>query len=88
MSERRLLHGDGKAERFHRALEAPALIGIEACGNSEWLIELAERLGHVVARVTKCSGTQPSWINTPVLTHRPGSALLENAFVLIEGHPS
>ncbi|MHB8304211.1 MAG: hypothetical protein ACYDC6_15590 [Acidobacteriaceae bacterium] len=29
-------------------LEAPALVGIEACGNSQWLIELVERLGHVV----------------------------------------
>jgi len=46
--ERKLLNGDGEAERFYRALEAAALIGIEACGNSQWFIELAERLGHVV----------------------------------------
>ena len=46
--ERKLLHEDGQAERFYGELEAPALIGIEACGNSQWFIELAERAGHVV----------------------------------------
>jgi transposase len=29
-------------------LGSPALIGIEACGNSQWFIELLERLGHLV----------------------------------------
>jgi transposase len=48
VEERKLWHGDGEAERFYRELEAPALVGIEACGNSQWLIELVERLGHVV----------------------------------------
>jgi transposase len=48
MSEQKLLHGDGEAERFYGELESPALVGIEACGNSQWLIELVERLGHVV----------------------------------------
>ncbi len=47
MTERKLIHGDGEAERFYGALEAPALIGIEACG-SQWFIELLERLGHQV----------------------------------------
>lgn len=46
--ERKLLNGDGEAERFYQGLEAPALIGIEACGNSQWFIELAERVGHLV----------------------------------------
>jgi hypothetical protein len=48
VEERKLLHSDGAAERFYRELEAPALVGIEACGNSQWFIELAEGLGHVV----------------------------------------
>jgi transposase len=48
VEERKLLHGDGEAERSYRELEAPALIGIEACGNSQWFIDLAEGLGHVV----------------------------------------
>lgn len=48
LSDLELVNGDGEAERFHRGLEAPAWIGIEACGNSRWFIELAEGLGHVV----------------------------------------
>ena len=48
VSEQKLLNGEGEAERFYRGLEAPALIGIEACGNSQWFIELLERLGHQV----------------------------------------
>jgi transposase len=48
LRERKLVNGDGEAERFYRSLEAPALIGIEACGNSQWLLDLVERLGHEV----------------------------------------
>jgi transposase len=48
LAELKLVNGDGEAERFYRALEAPALVGIEACGNSQWFIDLLERLGHLV----------------------------------------
>jgi transposase len=48
VEEHKLVNGDGEAERFYRKLESPALIGIEACGNSQWFIELAEQLGHLV----------------------------------------
>jgi len=48
IAELKLVNGDGEAERFYGALEAPALVGIEACGNSQWFIELLERLGHEV----------------------------------------
>ena len=48
VSELKLSHQDGHAERFYRELEAPALIGIEAVGNSQWFVDLAERLGHQV----------------------------------------
>jgi hypothetical protein len=48
IAELKLSNGNGEAERFYRELEAPALIGIEACGNSQWFIELAEQLGHLV----------------------------------------
>jgi transposase len=47
-TERKLMNGDGEAERFYREMEAPALVGIEACGNSQWCIDLLERLGHEV----------------------------------------
>ncbi|HUX46075.1 MAG TPA: hypothetical protein VMV57_15110 [Terracidiphilus sp.] len=48
ISEWKLSNGDGEAERFYRELEAPALVGVEACGNSQWFLELLERLGHQV----------------------------------------
>jgi transposase len=48
VSERKLVNGDGEAERFYRSLPTPALVGIEACGNSQWLIDLLRQLGHEV----------------------------------------
>jgi transposase len=48
IGEHRLMNGDGEAERFYRDLPAPATIGLEACGNSQWLVDLLERLGHEV----------------------------------------
>lgn len=48
VSERKLVHGDGEAERFYASLPVPSLIGIEACGNSQWFIDLLQRLGHEV----------------------------------------
>jgi transposase len=48
VGERELQHRDGEAERFYRGLGAPALIGIESCGNNHWFLELLERLGHEV----------------------------------------
>lgn len=46
ITERKLMNGDGEAEQFYGQLEIPALIGVEACGNSQWFIDLLERLGH------------------------------------------
>lgn len=46
--ERKLRHQEGEAEHFYRQLPSPALIGMEATGNSQWLVRLLERLGHEV----------------------------------------
>lgn len=46
--ERRLMHGDGEAERFYRQLAEPALVGMEATGNSHWFVDLAAGMGHQV----------------------------------------
>jgi transposase len=43
-----LVNGDGEAERFYRTLPVPSLVGVEACGNSQWFIELLPQLGHEV----------------------------------------
>jgi transposase len=48
LTECKLINADGEAEKFYRALPGPSLVGIEACGNSQWLIELLQRLGHEV----------------------------------------
>lgn len=48
ITEHKLINENGEAERFYRALPVPSLVGLEACGNSQWLIELLEQLGHEV----------------------------------------
>jgi transposase len=44
--EQKLLHAGGEAQQFYGQLPGPALIGMEATGNSQWFIELVEDLGH------------------------------------------
>jgi transposase len=46
--EHKLVNGNGEAERFYRSLPRPSLIGLESCGNSQWFVELLEKLGHQV----------------------------------------
>ncbi|HEY7615852.1 MAG TPA: IS110 family transposase [Terriglobales bacterium] len=46
--ERRLVHATGEARQFYAQLPAPALIGMEATGNSQWFIELVQDLGHEI----------------------------------------
>jgi transposase len=46
--ECKLVNGTGEAERFYRELAEPGLVGVEACGNSQWFVELLQRLGHEV----------------------------------------
>ena len=78
VTEHKLMNGDGEAERFYRALEAPALVGVEACGNSQWFIELLERLGHQVwvgdAAQIRASGACPE-LAEGCASRRPTSAM-------------
>jgi transposase len=46
--ERKLVHASGDAKRFYQSLAGPALIGMEATGNSQWFVELVEDLGHEI----------------------------------------
>ncbi len=34
--------------RRHQQLAAPAFVGVEATGNSQWFLELVEDLGHEI----------------------------------------
>jgi transposase len=46
--ERKLVHASGDAKVFYQQLAAPALIGMEATGNSQWFLELVQELGHEI----------------------------------------
>jgi transposase len=46
--ERKLVHATGEAKQFYEQLPGPALIGMEATGNSQWFIELVEDVGHAI----------------------------------------
>jgi transposase len=46
--EQRLEHSNGEAERWYRQLPVGSRIGLEATGNSQWFVELLQRLGHEV----------------------------------------
>ena len=46
--ERKMVHASGDAKTFYQQLAAPALIGVEATGNSQWFIELVQDLGHEI----------------------------------------
>src|SRR5258708_16082165 len=44
----KLVHATGDAKVFYQQLTAPALIGMEATGNSQGFIELEQDLGHEI----------------------------------------
>jgi transposase len=44
----KLAHANGDAKQFYQQLSVPALIGMEATGNSQWFIELIQDLGHEI----------------------------------------
>jgi transposase len=46
--EQKLVHASGDAKAFYQQLAAPALIGMEATGNSQWFLELVQDLGHEI----------------------------------------
>ena len=48
IEEHKLTNGNGETERFYRRLPAPALIGLEASGNSQWFEDLLQGFGHEV----------------------------------------
>lgn len=46
--ELKLENANGEAARFYTQLSPPALVGFEACGNTQWFEDLLDRLGHEV----------------------------------------
>ena len=48
VEERSLTHAGTEAEQFYGKFARPALVGMEAVGNSQWFVGLLERWGHEV----------------------------------------
>src|SRR6202041_3766517 len=61
ITEHKLVNSNGEAERFYRSLPVPSWIGIEACGNGHWFIDLLGRLGHQVC-VGDAAKTRASYV--------------------------
>jgi transposase len=81
IEERKLSHASGEAERFYRALEGPAWIGIEACGNSQWFLDLLERLGHEVW-IGDAAQIRASYVRRQKTDRRDAAHMLQ---LLLEG---
>ena len=75
LQERKLSHADGQAERFYRELGEPALIGIEATGNSQWFLDLVQRLGHEI-RVGDAAKIRASYVRKQSTDKRDAGHLL------------
>lgn len=74
--ERKLGHQDGEAERFYRQLPSPALVGMEATGNSQWFVRLLERLGHEVW-VGDAAQIRASYVRKQKTDRRDAAHILE-----------
>ena len=46
--EGKLVHASGDAKSFYARVPRPALIGMEATGNSQWFLEMVQDLGHEI----------------------------------------
>ena len=79
--ERKLVNGGGEAERFYRALPEPALVGVEACGNSQWLVELLQAMGHEVW-VGDAAQIRASYVRKQKTDKRDAAHILK---LLVEG---
>jgi transposase len=79
--ERKLVHADGDAERFYRQLPAPVLIGMEATGNSHWLVDLLSELGHELW-VGDAAQIRASYVRQQKTDQRDAAHILK---LLVEG---
>lgn len=79
--ERKLVNGSGEAERFYRELVGPSLIGLESCGNSQWLIDLLQQLGHEVW-VGDAAQIRASYVRQQKTDRRDAAHILK---LLLEG---
>ncbi len=81
VTERKLVNGDGEAERFYKQLPVPSLIGLEACGNSQWLLESLQQLGHEVW-IGDAAQIRASYVRKQKTDRRDAAHILK---LLVEG---
>lgn len=86
IGERKLMHGEGEAERFYSKLPAGCLIGIESCGNSQWFVELLERLGHQVW-VGDAAHIRASYVRKQKTEKRDAAHILKLLMEAADGRP-
>ena len=79
--ECKLVNGNGEAERFYRSLPRPSLVGLESCGNSQWFVELLEKLGHEVW-IGDAAQIRASYVRKQKTDRRDAAHILK---LLIEG---
>jgi len=81
MGEHKLINSNGEAERFYRELPAASLVGVEACGNSQWFLELLQGLGHEVW-VGDAAQIRASYVRRQKTDKRDAAHILK---LLVEG---
>jgi transposase len=81
IAEHKLVNGEGEAERFYRRLPAPSLIGMEACGNSQWFVDMLRRLGHEVW-IGDAAQIRASYVRKQKTDRRDAAHILK---LLVEG---
>lgn len=81
IEERSLIHSGSPAEEFYRGLARPALVGMEAVGNSQWFVSLLERLGHEVW-IGDAAQIRASYVRRQKTDRRDAGHILK---LLIEG---
>ena len=79
--EQKLVHGNGEAERFYGGLGAPALIGLEATGNCQWLVDRLQQLGHEVW-IGDAAAIRASYVRRQKTDRRDAAHILK---LLVEG---
>jgi len=79
--ERKLVHAEGDAERFYRQIPAPALIGMEATGNSHWFVDLLAEIGQELW-VGDAAQIRASYVRQQKTDRRDAAHILK---LLVEG---
>src|ERR1051325_2204913 len=80
-AEQKLVHSTGEAREFYGKLPAPALIGLEATGNCQWLLDLVSELGHE-AWIGDAAQIRASYVRKQKTDKRDAAHILK---LLIEG---